>query len=333
MTVDYLPVEEDDRGLPLDEFLAAQFPRWTKGYLRGLIRDGLVSIDGQPEIVASTRLHANALVGIDLPEEGEAARPQIRTSAHPEIRVLYEDAAIWVIDKPAGIAVEPERWDREGAHIAGAVLDHLERGLGEGQRLPFRPRVVHRIDKGTSGVLCFAKNLEAERSLRQQFEEGKVGKRYLAIVDGEVPPEGGTVDLPIGPDAKRDGRMRVDRSGTGKRAHTRYELARAYRGYSLVGAYPLTGRTHQIRVHLAARGFPLVVDPLYGRREELLLSEFKPGYVRSKRHKERPLIARLTLHAASLAMCSPAAGEVVIESDPPKDFAATLTQLARWRGR
>ncbi|MBK9384710.1 MAG: RluA family pseudouridine synthase [Planctomycetes bacterium] len=332
MTVEYLPVEVEDRGLPLDEFLAAQFPRWTKGYLRGLIREGLVSIDGQPEIVASTRLHSNALIGIDLPEE-EVARPQIRSSALPEIRVLYEDDAIWVIDKPAGIAVEPERWDREGAHIAGAVLDHLERGVAAGERLPFRPRVVHRIDKGTSGVLCFAKNLEAERALRSQFEEGSVSKRYLALVEGEVPPEGGTVDLPIGPDAKKDGKMRVDRSGTGKRAHTRYELARAYRGFSLVGAFPKTGRTHQIRVHLAARGFPLLVDPLYGRREELLLSEFKPGYVSSKRHKERPLIARLTLHAASLALRSPAAGEVVIECAPPKDFAATMTQLQRWRGR
>ncbi|MBL8901303.1 MAG: RluA family pseudouridine synthase [Planctomycetes bacterium] len=332
MTVDYLPVDDADRGLPLDEFLAAQFPRWTKGYLRGLIREGRISIDGQPEIVASTKLHGNAVVGIDLPEE-EVSRPQIRTSSQTEIRVLYEDEALWVIDKPAGIAVEPERWDREGAHLAGAVLDHLERGIGVGERLPFRPRVVHRIDKGTSGVLCFAKNLEAERAVRAQFEEGSVTKRYLALVEGEVPPEGGTVDLPIGPDAKKDGKMRVDRTGTGKRAHTRYELARAYRGFSLVGAYPKTGRTHQIRVHLAARGFPLLVDPLYGRREELFLSEFKPGYVASKRHKERPLIARLTLHAAGLALRSPAAGEIAIESDPPKDFAATMTQLERWRGR
>lgn len=332
MAVEYLPVEQGDRGLPLDEFLAEQFPRWTKGYLRGLIRDGAVSVNGQPEIVASTRLSSDALVGIDLPED-ETAKPQIRSSAQPEITVLYEDEAVWVIDKPSGIAVEPERWDRDGAHIAGAVIAHLERGVGADQRLPFRPRVVHRIDKGTSGVLCFAKDLEAERSLRQQFQDGEVGKRYLALVDGEVPPEGGTVDLPIGPDAKKDGRMRVDRSSSGKRAHTRYELARAYRGYSLVSALPRTGRTHQIRVHLAARGFPLMVDPLYGRREQLLLSEFKPGYVRSKRHKERPLIARLTLHASSLAFRSPARGEVVIECPPPKDFTATMTQLQRWRGR
>lgn len=332
MAVEYLPVEEGDRGLPLDEFLASQFPRWTKGYLRGLIRDGLVSIDGQPETIAATRVKKDALVGIDLPEE-ESAQPKIRSSAQPEIDVLYEDEKVWVIDKPAGIAVEPERWDRDGAHIAGAVIDHLERSVASGARLPFRPRVVHRIDKGTSGALCFAKDLEAERSLREQFQEGAVKKRYLAIVDGEVPAEGGTIDLPIGPDTKRDGKMRVDRSGTGKRAHTRYELAKAFRGYSLVAAFPLTGRTHQIRVHLAARGFPLVVDPLYGRREEFLLSEFKPGYVRSKRRKERPLIARLTLHATSLAFHSPDRGEVIVECEPPKDFTATLTQLQRWRGR
>lgn len=332
MAVEYLPVDQGDRGLPLDEFLAEQFPRWTKGYLRGLIRDGFVSVDGQREIVASTRLGRDAVVGIDLPEE-EAAKPPLRSSVQPEIVVLYEDEALWVINKPPGIAVEPERWDRDGAHLAGAVLDHLEREGGAAGRLPFRPRVVHRIDKGTSGVLCFAKNLEAERSLRQQFQNGEVKKRYLALVDGEVPPEGGTVDLPIGPDAKKDGRMRVDRSSSGKRAHTRYELVHAYRGYSLVAAMPITGRTHQIRVHLAARGFPLLVDPLYGRREEFLLSEFKPGYVRSRRHKERPLIARLTLHAQSLALCSPARGEVVIECAPPKDFTATMTQLQRWRGR
>jgi RluA family pseudouridine synthase len=189
---------------------------------------------------------------------------------------------------------------------------------------------VHRLDRDTSGVLVYARTADARRSLAQQFRRRTVEKTYLALVRGAVERDL-EIDLPI---RTLDGRTRaaVERGNhaDAKPALTRVHVRERFGGHTLVECRPKTGRLHQIRVHLAAMGFPLAVDPVYGSGEGLWLSALKADYRRSRSHEERPLIGRLTLHAASLAIDHPVHGErLTFTADLPKDFRAAITQLRR----
>jgi RluA family pseudouridine synthase len=191
------------------------------------------------------------------------------------------------------------------------------------------PRVVHRLDAETSGVLLIARGIDSQRALVRQFAERQVEKAYLAIVRGRPAAERGVIDRPIAVDLQHPDRMRIGGRGS-KAAMTEWELLESWAGLSLLRCRPRTGRTHQIRVHLAHAGTPLAVDALYGSGEGLWLSQLKPGYHASRRHEEHPLIARLTLHAGSLRFVHPADGrQVHVEAEPPKDFRATLNQLRK----
>ncbi len=318
-------------GLELDEFLCLQFPTCSKGFLRRAVRAGQVLVDGtraQP----SQRLRPDQVLLLEF-DEDEAPPSPVAPAC--EIPILYEDEDLLVLDKPSGIAVEPERWARGAASLAGALLA-LARSRSAGEdALDLRLRAVHRLDKDTSGALVVAKHLEAERSLRAAFEQERVEKTYLALVEGEHPLADGAeevIDLPLGPDEKKSGRVAVQ-PRTGKPSRTRIAVARRFRGYTWLSCQPLTGRTHQIRVHLTACGFPLAVDPLYGRRSTLHLSALKSGYKVKRGLPERPLIARLTLHAAEVRVPSPGAGRgsVSVEAPLPKDLASLLKQLAKVR--
>ncbi len=232
--------------------------------------------------------------------------------------VLFEDAHLLVLDKPAGLAVIPGR-GREAS-----VMGLLRRDAARGD-----PRVVHRLDAETSGVLLIALGIEAQRALVRQFAGRGVEKTYLAIVRGRPGAERGVIDRPIGVDVQRPDRMRIGGRGS-KAAVTEWELLESWAGLSLLRCRPRTGRTHQIRVHLAHAGMPLAVDALYGSGEGLWLSRLKADYYASRRHEEHALIGRLTLHAASLRFAHPADGrEVFAEAPPPKDFRATLNQLRK----
>jgi len=344
---EYLVVPAERAGIELDEFLCLHYPLAGKGFLRRQVNEGRVRVDGRHSMPAQ-RLRIDQVVIIEFDEE-EAPRPP--QGQGTELPVLYEDEQLMLIDKPPGIAVEPERWHRDAACVSGALLElAIERAEeeSEGAPLGFRPRLAHRIDKDTSGLLCVAKTLENERELRQAFASGDVHKRYLALVDGELEPPAGqdelVIDEPLAPDARRTGRMRVH--GGGKASVTRVRPVQRFRGLTLVECFPETGRTHQIRVHLASIGFPLAVDPLYGRRDELLLSEFKRGYRPKPGRTERPLLGRLALHAAGLDLphASPLAPFEAVEGlaitqegdrlqvalEPPKDLAQTLRQLAKY---
>jgi 23S rRNA pseudouridine1911/1915/1917 synthase len=335
---EHLVVSEDRGGLELDEFLCLSFPLVNKGYLRDQVRGGLVLVDGGA-VSPSKRLRTDQVVSIDFDLSNVPAAPQGRGV---RVDVLFEDDSLMVVDKPAGLAVEPERWNRESACLSGALIElAYERSGGRGAdgrpaggELEFRPRLVHRIDKDTTGVLIVAKTIEAERSLRRAFDDGHVHKQYLALVEGEYALEDGEetiVDLPIAPDAKKTGRMTVREEG-GKPSRTRVSVEQRFRGYTLLRCEPLTGRTHQIRVHLAEQGFPLVVDLLYGRRPALLLSELKRGYKSKPGRAEHPLIDRLTLHALELTFPHPeGTGDVHVEAPLPRDFARALKQLIKVR--
>jgi 23S rRNA pseudouridine1911/1915/1917 synthase len=339
-------IPPERNGMELDEFLCLSFPLLNKGFLRRQVREGRVLVDGTPAI-PSQRLRGEQVLSIEFEEDESLPEEPVAPSVR--IPVLYEDEHVIAVDKPAGLAAEPERWARSNASLAGALLDlALERSgasvddpLTPVPPLSFRPRLLHRLDKDTTGVVLVAKDLESERRLRSDFDEGRVHKRYLALVEGEFPLADGAhevIDLPVGPDERKSGRMRVDPEG-GKPAQTRVSIERRFHGFTLLACEPLTGRTHQIRVHLREIGFPLAVDPVYGRRRSLALSEFKRAYRKKPGQVESPLIERLTLHAASIDFPDPDAetsklgGRVRVESPLPKDLTRVVKQLAKFRPR
>jgi len=349
----YITIPPERAGLELDEFLCLTYPLLNKGFLRTKVREGAVLVDGM-RATPSQRLHEHQVLVVGF-EEDEAL-PEAPVAPTVRIPVLYEDEHMLAVDKPSALAAEPERWAKANASLAGALLElALERSEVETvaaaqptQGLAFRPRLLHRLDKDTTGVVLVAKTLLAERVLRTAFEVGAVEKRYLALVEGDYPladDASEVIDLPIGPDERRSGRMCVDRK-EGKPSQTRVRIARRFRGYSLLECQPLTGRTHQIRVHLAELGFPLAVDPYYGRRRALSLSEFKRDYRRKRGALEHPLIERLTLHASAIDFpdagsldatraLAPAdfagARRIRVEAPLPRDFARLLKQLEKAR--
>jgi len=230
------------------------------------------------------------------------------------LEIIWQDDRLLAVSKPAGLATVP------GRDEPACVLEEMS-GLG-------KLRVIHRIDKETSGVLLLAKDAGAQRALCEQFFHRKVEKTYLALVAGAPPAESGEIDKPLGRHPKSPKFMAVRKDG--RASVTRWKLLERFRTFSLLECRPLTGRTHQIRVHLQSVGLPLAVDALYNPQATgIFLSEFKRGY-QFKDVAERPLIGRLTLHAASLKFADLNGQGIIIESDPPKDFRATLNMLRKY---
>lgn len=234
-----------------------------------------------------------------------------------ERMVLFVDEHLLAVNKPAGLPTLPDGYDPTLPHLKGVL------GVGYGQLW-----IVHRLDRDTSGILLLARTAEAHRSLNTQFETRKVKKIYHALIKGEPEWKERQVKLPLLPDADRNHRTLVDHR-KGKPARTLFRLIESYRLYSLVEALPESGRTHQIRVHLASIGHPVVCDSLYGDEGGIYLSEVKPAY-RPGKGEERPLLARLGLHALSLQVLHPHTGEEVsFEAPYSKDFGAVVNQLGK----
>jgi 23S rRNA pseudouridine1911/1915/1917 synthase len=240
----------------------------------------------------------------------------------PEPKLLHADESLLVIDKPVGVtsvAGRPGEPNLPERLVSLRLVPPDE---------PFR--VVHRLDRDASGVLVFARTLPAQQRLTEQFAQRQVEKVYWALVQGYVAADG-LVDLPLRTD--KSGTRAVVATHDGKPAQTRYRIVERLAGHTLLECRPLTGRFHQVRAHLAAIGHPLSVDPLYGGGRALLLSSYKPDYRASRRHDERPLIDRLTLHALRLTLAHPEGGApLTCEAPLPKDFRATLNQLRRVSG-
>ena len=225
------------------------------------------------------------------------------------------------MDKPSGWLSIADRYDPD----APVLVRELEKTEGE-------LFIVHRLDKDTSGVLIFARNADAHRALSEAFETRSVAKTYRAIVRGSPSWDEESCDFPLKADGDRRHRTIVD-AGAGKKALTRFTVLERYRGSAfsaaLVEAHPESGRTHQIRVHLAALGYPVLCDPLYGSPEPLLLSKVK-GKWKGDAYSERPLLARTALHAVSVEFAHPRTGEALrIEAPLPKDLRAAITQLGK----
>lgn len=247
----------------------------------------------------------------DLTEE-----PRRHQKERPRYAIVHEDDRIVVFDKAPGVSTIPERF------IPGISLKEIAEA-----QLGYRLWTVHRIDKGTSGVVIFARDAEAHKSLNDQFEHRQTEKIYAAVVEGEMMQDEMTIDIPLAVDSAHHGRMKP--SARGKESLTILHLRERFRSYSHVEARPMTGRQHQIRVHCRAVGLPLAVDPIYGNRSELLLSSLKRKY-RDYGREEKPLIDRLTLHAEQLTIRHPGTGEMVtFAAELPRDMKALLTQLRK----
>jgi 23S rRNA pseudouridine1911/1915/1917 synthase len=227
--------------------------------------------------------------------------------------ILYEDDDLLVVNKAAGMVVHPGAGNRQGT-LANALAHHLGK-VAHGD--PLRPGIVHRLDKGTSGILLVARNETAHESLAAQFKRREVEKVYLALVHGQA-ARAGEVDLAIGRDFRS--RLRIStRTRRPREAITRYEAVRWWRWATLLRVFPQTGRTHQIRVHLLESGHPVVGDPLYRRRDRVLHGPW------AKQERE---LNRLFLHATSLRFLHPTSGrEMYFEAPLPAELEAFLSRL------
>lgn len=234
-----------------------------------------------------------------------------------QIEILLADPAFLAVNKPAGVLTIP------GRQGGASVRDLLAAAGVEGEL-----RLVHRLDRDTSGVLLLARTLEGQRALSSQFSRREVEKTYLAIVRGSPESDAALIDAPLARDPRTPTRM-VVHAKHGRPSQTHYEVLERFRGIALLRCRPHTGRQHQIRVHLAHAGMPLLVDEVYGQSAAFYLSSIKPGYKRGG-EEERPLIARLTLHAELITFAHPSTGaRIRVEAAPPKDFRATLAQLRK----
>ncbi len=242
--------------------------------------------------------------------------------------VLFEDDAVIAFDKPSGLLIAPDRWDKSRANLMDLVHERLGHGVAN----------VHRIDADTSGLVLCTKTKPALDFVSGQFQSKTVAKVYYALTVGLPATDSYQVDLVLKEDDAKPGRMCVVKKH-GKASVTEFRvLARfpavAGPGFAHLECRPLTGRTHQIRVHLAASGTPILNDPFYGNDTRLLLSDLKRGY--KGRDEERPLIGRLALHAAGLTVSHPATREpLTIMAPLPQDFAVALKYLHKFsrRGR
>lgn len=243
----------------VDKFLTEKLPEISRSQIKNLIDRGFVTLDGVVVSKAGVKARPGSIVDIVLPDDSS-------NGLIPEdikLDIIYENKQVIVINKPAGMVVHPGAGNYSGT-IVNALLayDPEIRHVGE----PDRPGVVHRLDKDTSGVLIFAKTNEAYRWLVKQFKSRNIRKIYLALVDGHPPTPTGRIEAPIERDTAVRTRMTVGLRGQGKPAVSEYFESQRYKKHSLLEVHPITGRTHQIRVHLSYIGVPVVGDMLYGHR-------------------------------------------------------------------
>jgi 23S rRNA pseudouridine1911/1915/1917 synthase len=312
-------------GSRLDQYLALLFPDYSRSAVRKAIDAGTVTVNGQAA-KASYRVRDGDRIHLELPAPAhEAVLPE-----DIPLDVLYEDDCLAVVNKPPGMVVHPAKgnWGGTLANALQFRFAHLS-GVNGG----YRPGIVHRLDRDTSGVILVAKQDAAHRDLALQFEERKVFKEYLALTAGAPDRDSDYVEGRIGRHRLDRVKMAVydgdDDDELSKDACTYYEVAERFAGHSLCRLHPLTGRTHQIRVHLASVGCPVLADKVYSGRDCLRLSDLVPGL---PAERDEVLMPRQALHAHKLRVRHPRQGRLVeFTAPPPADFEKTLAALRRYR--
>jgi 23S rRNA pseudouridine1911/1915/1917 synthase len=303
-----ITVEPEYDGTRLDMFLAGAMPDRSRSQIQKLIKEGHVT-GGRPPLRTSTPVKTGQRFRIDLP----APQPSTAIAEDLPLAILYEDADLVVLDKPAGMVVHPAAGHASGT-LVNALLHHVDDLSGIGGEL--RPGIVHRLDRGTSGVMVAAKNDTAHQELARQFHDREVEKEYIALVWGVV-QAGKRIDAPIGRDPGDRQKMST-RARRARSAVTRVTRAEHLKGVSLLHVAIATGRTHQIRVHLSAIGHPIVADPTYGGIHRHVAND-----IRAVQRLERPF-----LHAARLVFSHPSDGRrMEFESPLPGDLQAVIDDI------
>jgi 23S rRNA pseudouridine1911/1915/1917 synthase len=304
----HIVVEDDHDGLRLDNVLTALMPDVSRSQIQRLIKDGCVS-GPVKAIRASMPVRPGQAFTVDIPEP---SLPAPLPEALP-LPIVYQDGDVLVLDKPAGMVVHPAAGHDSGT-LVNALLHHVTDLSGIGGEL--RPGIVHRLDRGTSGLMVIAKNDRSHQELSRQFRDREVEKAYIALVWGVV-QAGRRIDAPIGRDPNDRQKMST-RARRARDAVTRVTFARHLKGVSLLKVAIATGRTHQIRVHLNAIGHPIVGDSVYGGIHRRV-----PPNLRSVMRLERPF-----LHSARLSFVHPADGRrVEFESPLPPDLESVLDDI------
>lgn len=299
----FLVRPESGEGVRLDVFLARQVPDFTRSQFQRFVDKGLVRVNGEAR-KSGVKLRAGEVVevDVDIPEPAPARAEPI------PLRIIHADADVVVIDKPSGLVVHPGAGNRAGT-LVNALLHHFPEveGVGEEDRWG----LVHRLDGETSGVIVAARSERAMNELKRQFKEREVKKIYWALVWGPMHKAVGTLDWPIGRHVT-DGKIYSVKTRRPRVAITEYRRLRGYRSFDLIEVHPLTGRTHQIRVHLSTAGHPVAGDRRYGGQ------------------KGQPRFPRLFLHARRLGFRHPASGEwLEFQAPLPRELALVLKGLPR----
>jgi 23S rRNA pseudouridine1911/1915/1917 synthase len=294
---------QEDDNQRLDKFLVVCLPELSRSRLQGLIRDGFVSIDHVPAEKSGQMIEKGQFIEVRLP-------PIVPTDLVPEsipLEIVFENDDVMVVNKPAGMVVHPAAGHYSGTLVHAALAHSPEM---EGINGEERPGVVHRLDKDTSGLILLAKSDRAQRWLQDQFRLRKVNKVYLAVVDGHPPTPQGRVEAPIGRDPSHRKQMAVVPLTRGREAVTEYFTLESFLQHTYLEAHPLTGRTHQIRLHMAFLGCPIVGDRLYGHKHVTLA------------------IDRQFLHAARLTVVLPGEKKArTFEAPLPADLEQALNYL------
>jgi len=276
----------------LDKFLVSRLPEFSRARLQALIKDGFVTIEDRETQKSGHILDKPVIIRLHIPP----VKPSELVPEAIPLEIIFENNDLLVVNKPAGMVVHPAAGHDRGT-LVHAALAHVPEIEGIGGEA--RPGVVHRLDKNTSGLILLAKNDAAQRWLQEQFRSRKVEKVYLALVDGQPPTPSGRIEAPIGRNTGQRKQMAIVALHKGREASSIYQTLEAFPNHTLLEIHPITGRTHQIRLHLSFIGCPVVGDTIYGRRKPTL-----------------PL-DRHFLHAARLTICLP--GE-----DQPRSFETPL---------
>jgi 23S rRNA pseudouridine1911/1915/1917 synthase len=287
----------------LDKFLVTQLPEFSRSRLQNLIKEGRVTIDGIPAYKTGQTIDGSARVVVEIPPP----QPSKLIAEDISLDIVFENNDLMVVNKPAGMVVHPSAGHQSGTlvHAALAHAPDID-GVGGIQR----PGVVHRLDKDTSGLIVLAKNDATHQWLQEQFRLREVEKIYLALVDGAPPTPRGRVEAAVGRDPVDRKKMAVLPPGKGRSSVSEYTSVQKFAGHTLLEVHPITGRTHQIRLHLAFLDCPVVGDRVYGRR-----------------HPSLPL-KRQFLHAARLRIRIPGETELSeYEAPLPGDLTDTLESL------